>query len=149
MNLVLQILQEQALAISIYAFSITIVAGIFILDRFKKNQNFKVWKKDTLTFGFFTREWGPNEDQLLQELWDKNSTLENEVKILKKRIENLSLMTILLVIVFLLAHYFSAIANKFKSIVSKDAEPQTDALTTKEPPLIEEHSEESRTEILV
>ena len=87
-----------------YSVVSTAIILFMVVYGFVRKKKYRVWKKDTLSIFIFTREWEHSDDKFLQELWDENQSLSQQVALLKKQYRNLSL-SILGVTAFLLIWY--------------------------------------------
>jgi hypothetical protein len=79
-----KIIEGHSMTIFVYAVIITLIITIIIWNLRKKKKSYLTWKKDKVNLYFFSREWERNEDIVLNELFNENIRLENELKVRKK-----------------------------------------------------------------
>lgn len=96
---------EHVDSIIIYAFTITLIAIIAIINRLKRDTKYRMWKRDSINIFGFKREWEATADTLLQELWDENQRLEAEVQVWSKKYKNLSTRTFIFALIVLIVAY--------------------------------------------
>jgi hypothetical protein len=96
MNYFSELVEGFAMSILVYAVIITIIVILRIWNLRKKKNSYLTWKKDKVNLYFFSREWERNEDVVLQQLFDENIRLENELKVLKKDHTKISLAFLIL-----------------------------------------------------
>lgn len=105
------VLIDHIWTIIVYCILATITIIIILIDKRKRRNKYKVWKKDTINFGFIKREYELSEDKFINELWDENMRLESEIKLLRKKYNNLTLKVFLIALIISLSEF---IKNKIK-----------------------------------
>ena len=101
-----ELVEGYAMSILVYAVIITIIIILRIWNLKKKKKSYLTWKKDKVNLYFFSREWERNEDVILNQLFEENIRLENELKVLKKDHTRITLAFLILVVGQVLADKF-------------------------------------------
>ncbi|MBU1012685.1 MAG: hypothetical protein KKG99_06755 [Bacteroidetes bacterium] len=99
MDTIKEIMKENAFVISIYALLTTLIIVIIAVTNNKRKKWFIDWKKDTLNLYVFKREWERNDDKFMELLFSENEKLSAENKILKKDINKVSILFLIILIV--------------------------------------------------
>lgn len=102
MEFIRKIISENPLLIFGYLICITIFLLFQISDKYKKKSKYKVWKRESINLGFYKREYERNDDLFIQQLWDENSKLAEENKLLKIEKSKLALGGILMLFILIL-----------------------------------------------
>ena len=101
---------------------IIVTMAIIINDSVKRKNRYVIWKKQTLNFGIYSREWERTDDVVLQQLFDENQRLETENKSLKKQKSKLSF----LLLIGLFGSLFTMWLLTFKSKKTKEKDVKKD-----------------------
>ncbi len=106
-------------AIISYIFLSTLCIVILIISRLKSKKDFMRLKKETISFGFIKREYQPEEDKFLLELWADNQRLEKELSALKKEYNKLSIWVLIVLIFALVFSKLGEFTEKSKHKANK------------------------------
>ncbi|MCX6221454.1 MAG: hypothetical protein NTZ69_10740 [Bacteroidia bacterium] len=101
------LLRENIFWIILYAIAVTLAILIIAITKQNRKRKYMLWKKDTINLYVFKREWEFNEDKFIEELFSANESLTNENKLLKQKVNDLSIASLLLLLIV-------AFISKFK-----------------------------------
>lgn len=106
MEIITNELSTWVLEITCYSLIVTIGLVYLLVRRYSKRERFMEWKKDTLNLYIVKREYERNDDWLQNELFFENQKLENELKVLKKEHQKLSILALVAYLFLIFASYF-------------------------------------------
>lgn len=106
MDIISNQLTPWVIEITMYSVIVTVCLGYLIFRRYSKKERFMEWKRDTLNLHIFKREYERNDDWLQNELFTENQKLQNELKVLKKQHQKLSIWAFVAYIFLIFTSYF-------------------------------------------
>lgn len=96
----------------VYNIVITLLIASNTAIRLKKTAKYRRLRKQTVTFFILLKEeFEISDDDFVKQLWEENQRLENEVKVLKKDFNKISLFSVLMLIMFYIGQKFKPAEN--------------------------------------
>lgn len=140
METITKILSEYIVFITVYAISATFITIMVITNKvlsrkkLMKWKSFKTYGEISRNFKFgFVKVWEPNNDELLEELFEENNRLETELKILNKEYTKLSILAWLIILPTIIRNIFRNKDNKNTINTSQSGILNRDKTGTKPP----------------
>jgi hypothetical protein len=113
-TIIMSFFRENIVWILYYCFVSTTVIITMLFTGIQRKRKYLVWKKDTLNLYVFKREWELNSDQLLEELFSENDRLNKENKLLKEKVTELSIVSLLMLLITALTAKIGSHSNTRK-----------------------------------
>ena len=98
-----QIVCENSLSIFLALFVLIFICIFIMFNANKKRKRFLVWKKEEINLWVYKNSKEYGKDDILQELYDDNTRLDAENKILKNQVSNSSFWGIVLLFIVVIA----------------------------------------------
>lgn len=106
MEFIKSILSEYVLYVFYYSLCVSFILIILFYNKRKRNKKYLIWK-EKINLGVYSVEWENNRDIIIKQLFEEKESLSDELNVIKRRYNTLSLQVFIVVVI-------NTVLSKFK-----------------------------------